>query len=260
VFHELKTASMAIGAARAWDPAGTPCPTVLTDDVLEASRPGRAARRFVEVGSAGHALGLLRVHSRPRSVHPRDRARSCRTSGCSAGRSPTRSAHSPVCARGPSTDSSLRPTLRTVSIIPGIENFAPERTDTSSGSSASPSRRPALAPSRAARGGRRPPRPAIPAWLAVAAVGRHGTPRSSMVKPGRHREPERWSSRRGWLPCPQQILGVLVAVFEVVHEWRHGVPPGCGFVPVSKLDPSSQSVTSEVRPTQRRAPSGHRCG
>ena len=28
--------------------------------------------------------------------------------------------------------------LRTVSIIPGIENFAPERTDTSSGSSAWP--------------------------------------------------------------------------------------------------------------------------
>ena len=29
--------------------------------------------------------------------------------------------------------------FRTVSIIPGIENFAPERTDTSSGSCASPS-------------------------------------------------------------------------------------------------------------------------
>src|SRR4051812_11104249 len=34
--------------------------------------------------------------------------------------------------------------LRTVSIIPGIENFAPDRTDTSSGSCGSPSSRPAL--------------------------------------------------------------------------------------------------------------------
>ncbi|WP_442940009.1 hypothetical protein [Nocardioides sp. B-3] len=33
--------------------------------------------------------------------------------------------------------------LRTVSIIPGMENTDPERTDTSSGSIESPSRRPA---------------------------------------------------------------------------------------------------------------------
>ena len=38
--------------------------------------------------------------------------------------------------------------LRTVSIIPGMENFAPERTDTRSGSSPSPSRRPVLSSSR----------------------------------------------------------------------------------------------------------------
>ena len=37
---------------------------------------------------------------------------------------------------------------RTVSIIPGIENLAPERTETSSGSSGSPSRRPVRASSR----------------------------------------------------------------------------------------------------------------
>ena len=42
--------------------------------------------------------------------------------------------------------------LRTVSIIPGIENFAPDRTDTSSGSSGSPSMRPTLSSSaRSAR-------------------------------------------------------------------------------------------------------------
>ncbi len=45
---------------------------------------------------------------------------------------------SPVCLARPSTDSSLRPRLRTVSIMPGMENLAPERTETSSGSLASP--------------------------------------------------------------------------------------------------------------------------
>lgn len=40
------------------------------------------------------------------------------------------------------TVSSLRPTLSTVSIMPGMENFAPERTESSSGSSESPSVRP----------------------------------------------------------------------------------------------------------------------
>jgi len=44
----------------------------------------------------------------------------------------------PVCLARPSTESSLSPRLRTVSIIPGIENLAPERTETSSGSDASP--------------------------------------------------------------------------------------------------------------------------
>ncbi len=47
-----------------------------------------------------------------------------------------------VCLASPFTDSSLRPRFKTVSIIPGIENAAPERTDTSSGSVASPRRFP----------------------------------------------------------------------------------------------------------------------
>ncbi len=48
----------------------------------------------------------------------------------------------PVASARPSTETSLSPRLRTVSIIPGIENAAPERTLTSSGSCASPSLRP----------------------------------------------------------------------------------------------------------------------
>ena len=39
----------------------------------------------------------------------------------------------------PSTERSLRPRFKMVSIIPGIENFAPLRTETRSGSAASPS-------------------------------------------------------------------------------------------------------------------------
>jgi hypothetical protein len=38
----------------------------------------------------------------------------------------------------PSTLSSFRPTFRTVSIIPGIEKGAPDRTETNSGSRALP--------------------------------------------------------------------------------------------------------------------------
>ncbi len=48
----------------------------------------------------------------------------------------------PDSAASPSTDSSEIPRLRIVSIIPGIENTAPERTDTSSGRSRAPRRRP----------------------------------------------------------------------------------------------------------------------
>ena len=55
---------------------------------------------------------------------------------------------SPVCFASPSTDSSLRPRLRTVSIMPGMENLAPERTETSSGSAASPMALPMAVSSR----------------------------------------------------------------------------------------------------------------
>jgi hypothetical protein len=53
-------------------------------------------------------------------------------------------ARSPDAAARPSTVSSLRPRLRTVSIIPGMETRAPERTETSSGSAGSPKRLPVM--------------------------------------------------------------------------------------------------------------------
>ncbi len=54
-----------------------------------------------------------------------------------------REARVPVAEASPSTATSFRPRLRIVSIIPGIEIAAPERTETSSGSSGSPKRFPA---------------------------------------------------------------------------------------------------------------------
>ncbi len=43
-----------------------------------------------------------------------------------------------VCLASPFTETSLSPRFKTVSIIPGMENGAPERTETSSGSLSSP--------------------------------------------------------------------------------------------------------------------------
>ena len=56
---------------------------------------------------------------------------------------------SPDDSASASTVASLSPTFRTVSIIPGIENAAPDRTETSRGSLLSPSERPMLASNRA---------------------------------------------------------------------------------------------------------------
>ena len=54
----------------------------------------------------------------------------------------------PVRLARPCTASSFRPTFRIVSIIPGIDTAAPERTETSSGSWGSPNRLPAFSSSR----------------------------------------------------------------------------------------------------------------
>ena len=55
----------------------------------------------------------------------------------------------PVRSARPRTASSFRPRLRIVSIIPGIETAAPERTETSSGSAGSPKRFPVFSSSAA---------------------------------------------------------------------------------------------------------------
>ena len=104
---------------------------VLADDPLElAGHLGQGGR--VEVGVGMGAAGVLgRVEGLVEALAVDTRARSARTSGRSGGRRPSRSGALPVSAMSPSRVCSLSPRLRTVSIMPGIENLAPERTDTS---------------------------------------------------------------------------------------------------------------------------------
>ena len=82
----------------------------------------------------------------------------------------------PCVAIRPCTELSLRPRLRTVSSIPGIDSRAPERTDTSSGSSGSPRRFPVCSLA-GARAPRRPAPRARPGTCRPRACRRR-TPRS----------------------------------------------------------------------------------
>jgi len=76
-----------------------------------------------------------------------------------AGRSPRRNRSLPACLARPWTDSSDRPMFRTVSIMPGMENFAPDLTLTSSGSARVTELAGPSDCSRGVPGGRRFPRP-----------------------------------------------------------------------------------------------------
>ena len=99
------------------------------DVLLHAARPLEIGERLLEA-VAVDAVDDLAVHLDEPPVRVAREARRCPSS----------------CA-SPSTASSFRPRLRIVSIIPGIETAAPERTETSSGSSVSPKRLPAFASS-----------------------------------------------------------------------------------------------------------------
>ena len=120
-------------AARA-RPAGTARPVLVLVDLLEGARPARAGRRRSSSTSCCDAARGLQVGERLlEAVRRRRPRRPRRTSGSAAGTSRRRSARCRSLAASPSTASSFRPRLRIVSIIPGIEIAAPERTETSSG-------------------------------------------------------------------------------------------------------------------------------
>ena len=104
----------------------------------------------------------------------------------------------PVCLARPCTESSLSPRLRTVSIIPGIENGAPERTETSSGSTSSPRRLP-MSASSAVRAVGDLVHQAVGQRVAGGHVGvaRLGRDREARAGPADRAS----SSRRGSPPC-----------------------------------------------------------
>ena len=119
-----------------------------------------------------------------------------------------------VCCASPPTETSFNPRFRTVSIMPGIENAAPERTDTSSGSTGSPSRLPVL-PSRTARALRDLVHQPVGHHVArghvrVARFGGDG-------ESGRHRQTEVGHlGEVGALAAEEELL-LLRALFERVH-------------------------------------------
>ena len=80
--------------------------------------------------------------------------------------------------RSPSTESSFNPRLRIVSIIPGIETAAPERTDTSSGSAGSPKRFPSSLEPRH-----------VPGYLVLEALREAAGGHVGPAGVGRDREP-----------------------------------------------------------------------
>ena len=109
-----------------------------------------------------------------------------------------------------------------MSIIPGIENLAPERTLTSSGSAGSPSLRPIVFSSLATLLGDLVVEPVRPAAVHVRPAGVGGD-----REPGRHRQPEHAGhlGEVGALAAEQVLLlhrGAAVLVVEGV-DVRHGV-------------------------------------
>ena len=112
-------------AARAGRP-GTVVPVCSLIDRLEARR--RARCRSVGGRARCRSVDAARVLDRVEDALERRRrgsarrpARRRRTSRRSGGSSPRRSARLPVCSASPRTVASLRPRLRMVSIMPGIE-------------------------------------------------------------------------------------------------------------------------------------------
>ena len=132
----------------------------------------------------------------------------------------------PACRASPATLASVRPTLRTVSIMPGIENLPPDRTETSNGSAGSPSRRPiasSIARSRIRHLSCQRLRFGTGGEVGATGLGGDGEAR-------RYRQAEVGHLGEVGALAAEQVLHVLVAVGEVVHvpglAWsRHGVVP-----------------------------------
>ena len=183
-------------------------------------RAGRRRRGSTSVGTPARCLGLVqRVREQ---LARRCRARSCRTSGAAGGRSPRRTARRRWPRPGPCTDASFRPMFRTVSIIPGIENLAPERTRHQ--------QRVVPVARAAGRGRPRAARSAIvdlhPQLARLRARLQVGAARlGGDREPRRHRQAEVGHLGQVGALAAEQVLLVLVALGEVVHVLGHAVRP-----------------------------------
>ena len=103
---------------------------VLETDQVEGAGVLDAVHRQHPLDGAVQAVAVDLEHDAGRTGRAGGGRRRRRTTGRRSAR------------RGRSATSAVRPRLRTVSIMPGIENAAPERTETSSGRSGSPKRWP----------------------------------------------------------------------------------------------------------------------
>jgi hypothetical protein len=116
-----------------------------------------------------------------------------------------------------------------VSIMPGIENFAPERTETSSGFSVDPSVAPAAFSSfRRARSRPRSPREALPPFFVVEVAGVGGD-----REPGRHRQAGVGHLGQARALAAERVLHRAVAVGLAVTEEVHVLLRRGVFAPTS---------------------------
>ena len=124
----------------------------------------------------------------------------------------------PVAPASPASASSFRPRFRIVSIIPGIETAAPERTETSSGSPVSPKRLPVRASSlRDVLGDLvlEPRRQAALAQVRAAGVGRDR-------EAGRHGNAELRHLGEPDALAAEQLAAAVGGLVEVVDVAGHG--------------------------------------
>ena len=122
----------------------------------------------------------------------------------------------PVAVASPSTATSLSPRLRIVSIIPGIETAAPERTETRSGSPASPKRFPVFSSSRATCSSTSGQSASGTSPACIVCAARVGRDREA----GRNRDPERGHLREPDALAAEQLppaRGLLVECVDQAH-------------------------------------------
>ena len=213
-FHDRNTASIAFSScARGSAGKSSPVSSRITSLNSLGERPQ----------VVGVEVGVLRVRrpsrSSPRRAGPRTArrgcpGRSCRTSGRTAGTRPTRTARSTSAWPGPATERSFSPRFRTVSIMPGMENLAPRRTETSSGSASSPRRLPMAASSACRCVSTSSIRPAGNAALLQVGQARLGGDREARRDGQAH---VRHLGQVGALAA-EQVLHLPVALVEVVDE------------------------------------------